>query len=190
MNPINYFAKRREYLRNLEQRRSRMHRVAYSWCQNKALADDLVQDALTKAFKNLNQLREVKALDKWMFDILTNCWRDHLRSQKVRKLDDLDNYLDHEKLIHEDRQDRGEIIKRVRNAVSRLPVGQREVLALVDLEGFSYPEVAEILGIPLGTVTSRIARGRSSLKTMLKEYNINTKNNVVTLPKPKVKLEI
>lgn len=181
MNPIHILRRRREYSRDLKQRRQRLHRVAYSWCQNHALADDLVQETLTKALKKLGQLREPKAMDRWMFDILTNCWRDHLRRHRLRRTEDIDEPEHIEKLIHEDEQERREIVKRVRAAVARLPVSQREVLALVDLEGFSYPEVAEILQIPVGTVTSRLSRARMTLKSYLQDYNLLAKNKIIHL---------
>jgi RNA polymerase sigma-70 factor (ECF subfamily) len=64
-----------------------------------------------------------------------------------------------------------EVVRRVRQAVAALPVAQREVVTLVDLEEFSYAEVAAILEIPLGTVMSRLSRARGTLKESLREHN-------------------
>ncbi len=181
MNPVDYFCRLRIYKKNLKERRTRLHRVAFSWCQNVALADDLVQETLAKALKGLCQLRQPESMDRWLFDILTNCWRDYLRKTRRTEyfvdVDEIDDF------IYEDEQEQREIVRRVRAAVSKLPVGQREVLALVDLEGFSYPEVADMLGIPLGTVTSRISRARNTLKRLLKEFDMNKQIKVIKLRK-------
>ena len=63
----------------LRERRDRLYRLAFSWCHNAALADDLTQEALTKALRNSTQLRDDQRLDSWLFRILANCWQDHLR---------------------------------------------------------------------------------------------------------------
>ncbi len=77
-----------------------------------------------------------------------------------------------------------EIIIQVRQAVGLLPMGQRQAITLVDLEGFSYEEVAAILSIPIGTVMSRLSRGRISLKESLLKYNMSPKKS----NSPKIKL--
>ena len=183
MSALDFLCRQREFRNNLHNKRKRLHRVAYTWCQDKVLADDLVQEALTKGFKGLRTLRNVKAMDTWLFDILKNCWRDHLR--RARKMEDIDDHLDIEPLILDDESERRQTIKKVRNAVYRLPLGQREVMSLVDMEGFSYAEVAEILEIPVGTVTSRISRARESLRKMLYELETIDKNNVVHIRRAK-----
>lgn len=154
----------------LEQIRPRLYRLAYSWSHNTALADDLVQETLIKALKNANQLRDPALLNSWLFSILANCWRDHFRQHK--DMDDIDELEDY-KYAHEVTPDnihaQSQVIARVRNAVSKLPLGQRQVLTLVDLEELSYIEVASILDIPIGTVMSRLCRARQTLKTLLQE---------------------
>lgn len=168
MNPLDWLCRTRLYRQNLRERRSKLHRIAFSWCGDKVLADDLTQEALTRAYKNLGQLRENYAMERWIIDILTNCWRDHLRRRK--KHDDFDTLDEFEELAPEDGQEKEEIVRRVRAAVARLPRNQREVLSLVDLAGYTYPQVAESLGIPLGTVTSRLARARDGLRKQLRDY--------------------
>ena len=84
---------------------------------------------------------------------------------------DIDN-LPYEDYPYEtDTNDRQDIIDRVRAMIAQLPVGQRQVITLVDLAGFSYAEISEILEIPIGTVMSRICRARKSLKTALADYD-------------------
>jgi RNA polymerase sigma-70 factor (ECF subfamily) len=155
--------------------RASLLRVACSWCNDMALADDLVQEALTLALKKQHQLRELDKFESWMFTILNNCWRGHLRKQ--RETVDIDDIV-----VYEPRETEGEmlemqIVDKVRLAISTLPNGQSQVVTLVDLQGFSYAEVAEILNIPVGTVMSRLNRARQALKEQLlslkHELNIN-----------------
>ena len=152
--------------------RPRLWRLAYSWCRNRALADDLVQEALVKGIKSHNQLRDEKSLHAWLCGILANCWHDHLRSHRdMEDVAEIDDY----RLIADGTPEaeclQSEVVRGVRQAVAALPVGQREVVTLVDLEEFSYAEVAAILKIPLGTVMSRLSRARSTLKESLREHS-------------------
>lgn len=150
--------------------RPKLYRVAYSWTHNAALSDDLVQETLIKALKNAVQLRDPALLNSWLFSILTNCWRDHFR--QYREMEDIEELEDY-RCVHattpEDEHAQSQLVARVRDAVAQLPIGQRQVLTLVDLEEFSYIEVAAILAIPIGTVMSRLCRARQSLKALLKE---------------------
>lgn len=160
-----FFDRSRDQRKLLEQKRARLYRLAYAWCHNPALADDLVQDTLTKALQKADQLRDPAAQDAWLFSIMANCYRDHFR--RGRETEDIDDVeLSHD-LSPEYESARGEVVDRVRMAIARLPEGQRQVVTLVDLEGFSYVEVAQILQIPSGTVMSRLCRARAALKTLL-----------------------
>ncbi len=154
--------------RQLEAMRPRLYRLAYSWCHDGHLADDLVQDALAKALGRAGQLRDEAALLPWLFSILNNCWRDHLRGRRdLLDVDDIDEaVLAHDaspETLYASRQ----TTLRVRQALAGLPLGQRQVLTLVDLEECAYAEVARILDIPVGTVMSRLSRARQALKQRL-----------------------
>jgi len=99
---------------------------------------------------------------------MNHCWLDHLRSR--RDFDDVEDWQDELESSSDTPEascNRKQVIACVRTAVSRLPIGQRQVLTLVDLEEFGYAEVADILNIPVGTVMSRLSRARSSLKNFL-----------------------
>jgi RNA polymerase sigma-70 factor (ECF subfamily) len=152
--------------------RPRLWRLAHSWCHNRALADDLVQDSLAKGLKNHSQLRDEDSLHAWLCGILANCWHDHLRAH--RDMDDIAE-IDEVQLVSDGSPEaeclQSEVVRRVRVAVAGLPVAQREVVTLVDLEEFSYAEVAAILEIPLGTVMSRLSRARGTLKKSLRDQN-------------------
>ena len=152
----------------IEAQRPLLYRIAYAWCHDPAVADDLVQEALSKAWARRAQLRDEAALKGWMVSIMNHCWLDHLRSR--RDFDDVDDLQDELESGVESPDaccNRQEVIACVRAAVARLPLGQRQVLTLVDLEEFCYAEVAAILDIPVGTVMSRLSRARASLKILL-----------------------
>ena len=151
--------------KQFRENRSRLHRLALSWCGDRMLADDLVQECMTRAWEKRQQLKARDKLNAWMFRILHNCWMEYLRrARSTTDLDEVPVELDGgpDQLLEQH-----QLAARVRLAVSRLPVGQREVVTLVDLEGFRYAEAAEILEIPIGTVMSRLNRARTSLRKEL-----------------------
>ncbi len=162
---LGMFCKQRELRRLLGQRRERLFRMAFAWSHDPALADDLVQETMEKALKRANQLRDLATLDRWLFGILGNCFRDHLRRQ--RPLEELEEHTLADPETPERQHEQRHIVTQVRCAIERLPEGQRQVVTLVDLEGFSYAEVADILGIPIGTVMSRLCRARRQLSQEL-----------------------
>jgi RNA polymerase sigma-70 factor (ECF subfamily) len=166
---LNLITNKRYVRGELEKRRELLYRLAYSWCHNAALADDLVQDAMVKALKNARQLKDTAAIKGWLSKILANCWYDHLR--RYRETVDLDNMPYEEATSTGDVHEQQDIVSRVRTMIATLPVGQRQVITLVDLAGFSYIEIAEILDIPIGTVMSRISRARSVLREKLADYD-------------------
>jgi len=145
--------------------RNRLYRVALSWCGDAMLADDLTQECLSRAIAKQHQLKDRDKLEHWLFRILNNCWREHLR--RLHPAEDIEHLV----LSLEDTPERGlrkqQLIERVRSAINGLPLGQRQVVTLVDLQEFAYAEVAEILQIPVGTVMSRLSRARQALKARL-----------------------
>lgn len=152
----------------IEALRPVLYRIAFAWSHDAALADDLVQEALSKGWTRRAQLRDESALKAWLVSIMNHCWLDHLRSR--RDFDDVEDWQDELESAADTPEaccDREQVIACVREAVAHLPLGQRQVLTLVDLEEFSYAEVAGILGIPVGTVMSRLSRARASLKNLL-----------------------
>jgi RNA polymerase sigma-70 factor, ECF subfamily len=169
---LRLISRTRQFEERMEESRPRLWRLAHSWCRNGALADDLVQEALAKGLRNHGQLRDENVLHAWLCGILANCWHDHLRSH--RDMADVAE-LDEASLVADGTPEadylQSEVVRRVRQAVAALPVGQREVVTLVDLEEFSYAEVAAILDIPIGTVMSRLSRARNALKESLREHN-------------------
>jgi RNA polymerase sigma-70 factor (ECF subfamily) len=155
----------REFRLKLEKSRGRLYRLAYSWCHTPDLADDLTQEALSKALKQGAQLKDLDAMNGWLYRILSNCWHDHLRSSRDTMVyeEELHTHQVTPELLNLRQQD----IDNVRKAVAALPEGQRQIITLVDIEGCRYAEVAEILELPMGTVMSRLCRARRALKDQL-----------------------
>jgi RNA polymerase sigma-70 factor (ECF subfamily) len=147
--------------------RGRLYRMAYAWTSDPQLADDLVQQATYKALSNQKQLRDLAAGEAWLFRILANCLTDYRRAKREFFSDDTLELVDKRTPEHEAEEQL--LVRKVRKAVGLLPDNQRQVVTLVDLEGFAYATVAQILEIPVGTVMSRLCRGRRALKEHLME---------------------
>lgn len=148
--------------------RPRLYRLAYAWCHDPALADDLAQETLAKALHSGSQLRDEQALLGWLFSILNNCWRDHLRTRREHlDLHELDELVLDDTPNPEQRYASQQATQRVRTAIAALPLAQRQVVTLIDLGACSYAEVAVILDLPVGTVMSRLSRARQALKQSL-----------------------
>ncbi|HEC30002.1 MAG TPA: RNA polymerase sigma factor [Gammaproteobacteria bacterium] len=175
MNLIKRFCKDREIKNHIAGRRDRLFRTAYSWCHNRSLSDDLTQETLAKALKKYTSLKNPESLDCWLYGILANCWRDHFRqTREHHDIDDYDFTLD---ITPESQYERHVVSHTIIKAVSELPAGQRQVVTLVDLEGFSYAEVAGILKTPIGTVMSRLCRARKSLAKKLLNFKSESTND-------------
>lgn len=131
---------------------------------NQADADDLVQSAVEKALRNLGSFQDGTRMDSWLFKITQNLWIDGRRSEKRRGAQaSLDAALhiaseDGRKLV-EDRA----MIESTRAAIAGLPEEQRLAVAYVLIEGLSYKDAAHNLGVPIGTVMSRLSRARKAL---------------------------
>ncbi|VAW50463.1 RNA polymerase sigma-54 factor RpoN [hydrothermal vent metagenome] len=149
-------------------RRNKLYRIAYSWCHDAALADDLVQETVYKAMKNAEKLRDIGTIDSWLYRILYNCWQDYLRV-KGRNTEFFEMH-DETQITHVENYQQSQIVKRVRASVEQLPLTLREVVTLADFAGFSYAEIAEITDVPIGTVMSRLFRARKNLKEQLLEF--------------------
>ena len=159
------FSERRAFKKLVGNSRDRLYRMAYAWTHDPYLADDLVQQTLFKALRNQKQLRDMAAADAWLFRILANCLTDFRRARREVLLGD--DLVRVENVTPETQTEEQQLVDKVRLAVSRLPLAQCQVVTLVDLEGFTYASVAETLDIPVGTVMSRLCRGRGALRESL-----------------------
>jgi len=173
-----FSSQRREFRRLISNSRDRLYTMAFAWTHDPYLADDIVQQAVCKALNNQKQLRDFSAAQSWLYRILANCLTDHIRSK--RDFVSEDELVEIESRSPERLTQEGQLVGRVRFAISQLPLPQRQVVTLVDLEDFTYVTVSEILEIPVGTVMSRLCRGRKSLKNLLIDIRPNVSNEQIT----------
>jgi RNA polymerase sigma-70 factor, ECF subfamily len=143
----------------------RLRRFARNLTRNPHDADDVVQIAVERALLRVDQWRRDARLDSWMFKIVRNAWIDELRSRgrrdRVFVAEEAGDSVGVESIENETTR------MSVQAAMARLPEDQRVAVSLVLVEGLSYKEAAEVLEIPMGTLTSRLARGREALQALL-----------------------
>jgi RNA polymerase sigma-70 factor (ECF subfamily) len=166
--------KRKQVNQRVTALQNRMFRTAYAWCHDRTLAQDLAQEAALKAIEHASQLNDLKAVDAWIFTILSNCHRAHLRKLVQTDEFDEDRKGSIESNLLPDRiSEISGLVDQVKIAIEGLNEEQRKVITLVDIEEFSYAEVASILGVPIGTVMSRLSRARQQLKKRLLSNSIH-----------------
>ena len=161
-----------------------LYGAARRMTRNDATAEDLVQETYLRAYKGFDRFTEGTNLRAWLFRILTNLFINEYRRRKRRPeevdLGDTDSlYLyrglggaDSARLSRsaEDELLDGLTSGEVRDAIESLPESYRVAVLLADVEGFAYKEIAEILDVPIGTVMSRLHRGRKRLREMLQTF--------------------
>jgi RNA polymerase sigma-70 factor (ECF subfamily) len=144
-----------------------LYGFALALSRDAAQAEDLVQETYLRALRARNKAAPGDGLRSWLFAILHNVWRNDLRRSRALAFGgDLDALpaVDGDPLRYVDRQQSG---NRLRTAIQALPEPFRDVIVLRCVEGFSYREMAHIVGCPAGTIMSRLARARALLKRAL-----------------------
>ncbi len=142
-----------------------MRAFAMSLTGNSALADDIVQDTIVKAWTKIDSFEEGTNLRAWLFTILRNTFYSHYR-RAVREVSDTDG--EHASRLAQKPDHDGRLQMRDFNRAFRnLPAEQREALTLIGAGGFSYEEVADVCGVAVGTIKSRVNRGRIRLSELL-----------------------
>lgn len=152
-------------------------RVATGILGNVDDARDAVQEAFIKVFKNLSRFDSKRSFGPWFYQILRNQCRDMLRSRGSRdRRETRDARLDFRPASPQSGPERAQERSAARELVwlglERVGEDHREVLVLKELQGFRYPEIAEILGIPEGTVASRLYHARRALRAALDELGV------------------
>ena len=143
----------------------RLRRFALVLTRSSDVADELVQSALVRALARLEQNLDQRHLDRWMFCVLKTVWLNMQRSAALRRAEPLDE----NRIVASDgiRDAEARIaLSQVLAAFDRLSDEQRQVMLLVCVEGYSYSAAAEFLSVPIGTVMSRLSRGRAALMAM------------------------
>lgn len=154
------------------------YNVAYRVMGQSDQAADATQDAFIKAYKALNRFRG-HSFKAWLLRIVTNTCYDMLRASKRRPTDSLDDVLvnpEHRWRLTDpgerpdEHAERQELAQVLHWAIAQLPPAQRTVVVLSDVQGLSYDEVSQAMGISLGTVKSRLSRARSKLRILLQMH--------------------
>ena len=163
-----------------------LYTAALRMTRNPADAEDLVQETYLKAYRAFGSFQQGTNLKAWLYRILTNTFINSYRSRKRRpeqtEIDDVEDLYLYRRLggleaAAAGRSAEEEVIDRftddeVKEAIESLPEQFRMAVLLADVEGFSYKEIAEILEIPIGTVMSRLHRGRRALQKSLYEFGM------------------
>ena len=179
--------RRRVFVRDAMPYLDQLYSAALRYTRNPADAEDLVQEAIAKAYAAFHQFRPGTNLRAWLYRILTNTYINSYRKRQ-RQPDEVsaDAYSDgledgggfslYDRIAETtEAPAEVELLRRlpddeVKEALANLPEQFRMAVYLADVEGFSYAEIAEIMGTPIGTVMSRLHRGRAALQKALYEY--------------------
>jgi len=153
----------------IEREIPRLRRYARALVRNQDSADDLVQDTLLRALAKIHLWEPGTDLRAWLFTLMHNQYVNFVR-RAVREgtQTSIDAAID---LGRAPSQQDSLKLRDLRNALDRLPDEQRTVILLIGLEGMRYEEVAEILGVPVGTIRSRLSRAREALRAMMEEHD-------------------
>ena len=147
----------------------RLRRYARALTGDRTSADDLVQDTLERAWGKLHLWRRGSDIRAWMFSIMHNTFINHVRKKQLDTVSMDEDALEiPTRAIHEDNLK----VRDLASALDKLPYEYREVLLLIGLEQMSYEEAAQVLCIPLGTVMSRLSRGRERLRMLMAGENV------------------
>jgi len=155
-----------------------LYHVALRLTRNRAEAEDVVQEAFLRAFRSFHRFNPGTNCRAWLFTILRNVFLNRVRTQGREVLEAEMGGLDQAELPserHVDRNPEEQFLQTVLHgdvdrALTTLPLAFREAVMLVDIEGLTYREVAEVLGCPIGTVMSRLSRGRALLRRALARF--------------------
>jgi len=150
----------------VKRHKEKVRNIIYITMNNSALVDDVAQDVFITVYRNLKHFRYESQFTTWLYRITVNRCKDYLRKMNVRKIffpiEEGAEVSEYSSPV-----ENNDVSRIVMDAISKLPVKLRMPLILKDIEGFSYQEISETLKCEMGTVKSRIFRGREKLKAIL-----------------------
>ena len=159
----------------------------YRFVGNRTDAEDIVQETFLRVYKNKHMYKEIAKFSTWVYTIAGNLAKTELRRRKRHKIFSVSNFVNEERDYdipdpeHSPEQKVDSALQEgiIQKAIEKLPVKFKEVIILRDIQGFAYEEISQILSIPLGTVKSRVNRGRLKLQEDLKFlYETEPKNSL------------
>ena len=173
---------RREFDALVERYHRQAYNIAYRMAGNHAEAEDLTQEAFIRAFRFFGQYRRELPFDSWLYKIMSNVFIDRLRRRPKAKIRSLDQPVTTEdgeaqfEIADTQEGPEGEVLSRemdsrIQDALEELPEAFRLTVIYADIEGLSYEEIADVTKTNIGTVRSRLHRGRRMLRDMLKKYS-------------------
>lgn len=149
----------------VKRHKDKVRNIVFLTLSNNEMVDDIAQEVFITVYRNLKTFRFESQFTTWLYRITINKCKDYLRKKNIRKIF---LPLQEEEPVFENINEDSDIKQIVRDAVAALPDKLRIPIVLKDLEGFSYQEIAESMQCEIGTVKSRIFRGREALKKILK----------------------
>ena len=174
--------RKERFERDALQYTNQLYAAAMRYTKNPSDAEDLVQDTYAKAFVSFHQFEEGTNLKAWLYRILTTTFINNYRKDQLRPLQsnggEVEDWQLHDAASHTSDQGKSaedEVLENIadvdiKKALADMPEEFRMAVYLADVEGFAYKEIAEIVGVPTGTVMSRLHRGRKLLRASLADY--------------------
>lgn len=174
--------RKERFERDALQYTNQLYAAAMRYTKNPSDAEDLVQDTYAKAFVSFHQFEEGTNLKAWLYRILTTTFINNYRKDQRRPLQsnggEVEDWQLHDAASHTSDQGKSaedEVLENIadvdiKKALADMPEEFRMAVYLADVEGFAYKEIAEIVGVPTGTVMSRLHRGRKLLRASLADY--------------------
>ena len=161
--------------RLMERHERRMYAVALRMCANREDAQDCLQEAMLRVYRSIGGFKGEASFSTWVYRITMNTCLDELRRRKNKQSSSLDDLLDEGWAPADDRSSpekhavRAETARALRQTIQELPEDMRAAVVLRDIQGYTYEEIAGILETNVGTIKSRISRGREKLREKMRE---------------------
>jgi RNA polymerase sigma-70 factor (ECF subfamily) len=162
-------AETKDFRRDLVSLLPKLRRFAMTLTRNANDADDLVQEACERAITRSHLWNGEGRLESWVYAMTRNLWVDEIRKRKVRTGSGTVDALGHDELSIEPSAEKAVYANQLQKMILSMPEGLASVFLLVNVEGHSYRETADIMGIPIGTVMSRLSTARLRLAAMISE---------------------
>ncbi len=163
--------------RLMEIHEKRMYAVALRMCGNREDAQDCLQEAMLRVYRAISNFKGQSSFGTWVYRITMNTCLDELRRKKNKQNTSLDNMLDQgwaptdESSSPEKKVMQNEMRQSIANSIRDLPEDMRSAIIMRDVHGYSYDEIADMLNVNVGTIKSRISRGREKLREKLSNFS-------------------